>query len=300
MNRGDAISIPELATFKPRSSREIKTGSLLETEETGKYVTGARMILFLKRQTTPAANKNQIDNDAISSITWRPADDAGFNVSVVWVEGTDTYAFQQLMNPGPSLLTEYRIAEPEIKDRSLEVIGVQNSVNETLTISDCLKKSEALERFVTSPLYYARDVAFAEMQKCGEPALPVLRKMLTDQSLLSVHSEVIASMAKVAGEKIGDELTQLVKVELEFWKATGPILKEGWWNKIEDPETEILRNRYSRMYTALSSLKKLRFDGCRETVIELRDFWRSLPQLDDKGGLNQISEECDKILSALE
>ena len=101
------------------------------------------------------------------------------------------------------------------------------------------------------------------------------------------------------GKGVGDELTQIVRDELEFWKATGPRLKQGWWDEIDQPETEGLRNRYGRVYTALYSLRKLGFSGCKDIVIEFRDFWRSLPQLDDKSGLNQIGDECDKILNTL-
>lgn len=46
-------------------------------------------------------------------------------------------------------------------------------------------------------------------------------------------------------------------------------------------------------------LKKLKAVSCKALVIELRDFWRSLPQLEDKSGLDQMSKECDSILQVL-
>lgn len=137
------------------------------------------------------------------------------------------------------------------------------------------------------------------MQECGESALPVLRRMLSDPSLLKLHDDVITSLTVAGGMKVADELTQLVSYELDFWKVTAPKLKEGWWNQINEPETESLRDRYMKVYRALNSLKKLRFTGCRDIVIEFRDFWRSLPQLEDKSGLDQMTEECDKILEGL-
>ena len=299
LSPGEVISISELATFKSPSSRAIKAMFDRETKGPLKIVTGSRMILFLKKESEPVGNRRETYHDAASKFGWAPADKAGINVSVVWVEADQTFAFLQLMNPGPSLLTNYGETESEIRDRSFAVIRVQDSLNETLATSDCSKKTEALEEFSTSSLYYASEVAFAEMQKCGDAALGVLRRMLNDQSLLRVHRKVIESMADIGGEKVGDELTQIVKEELEFWKATGPGLKEGWWNEIDQPETDALRNRYGRVYAALYSLRKLGFSGCKESIIEFRDFWRSLPQLEDKSGLNQISEECDKILNSL-
>lgn len=34
--------------------------------------------------------------------------------------------------------------------------------------------------------------------------------------------------------------------------------------------------------------------------MHLRDFSRSLPQLNDPSGLNQIAEECDKLIGQLQ
>jgi hypothetical protein len=41
-----------------------------------------------------------------------------------------------------------------------------------------------------------------------------------------------------------------------------------------------------------------RLSGCRDTVVALRDFWRSLDQLRSIGD-NQILEACDKLLAEL-
>ena len=37
-----------------------------------------------------------------------------------------------------------------------------------------------------------------------------------------------------------------------------------------------------------------------DAVTRLRALWQSLPQLDDRSGLNQISETCTSILKKLE
>jgi hypothetical protein len=168
-----------------------------------------------------------------------------------------------------------------------------------LSIQDQSTRAQALEPFALSDLYYARDLAFAELQKCGKSALPVLRRMLSDQTILKSHSEVIKSLTAAGGDEVADELTSIVKGELEFWKDVGPRLRVGWWNDINNPETEVLRNRYSKILESLYSLRKLKTPGCKEIVTELRDFWRSLPQLEDKSGLTQMSEACDKVLEVL-
>jgi len=123
--------------------------------------------------------------------------------------------------------------------------------------------------------------------------------MLSDQSLVVLHAEVVESLAVAGGEKVGDELTAVVRKELEFWRAIGPTLQEGWWNDFPQLERFRLRDRYGKVFESLAALRKLKFPGCREVVTELRDFWRSQPQLEDKGGLNQMSQECDEILREL-
>jgi len=45
----------------------------------------------------------------------------------------------------------------------------------------------------------------------------------------------------------------------------------------------------------LSSLSKRRFTGCRKTVTELRDLWRSWPELSKVG----IAGACDDTLNEL-
>ncbi len=75
----------------------------------------------------------------------------------------------------------------------------------------------------------------------------------------------------------------------------------GWWNGtgLQWSEVETLRNRYVKVLHALYALKQIKYGGSRNAVIELRNFWRLLPQLEDKSGLNQMSEECDNVLKAL-
>jgi hypothetical protein len=46
-------------------------------------------------------------------------------------------------------------------------------------------------------------------------------------------------------------------------------------------------------------LRHARFADGKATVTAFRDYWRSLPQLEDRSGLNQMSEECDQLLAEL-
>jgi hypothetical protein len=309
LRSGDVVAIPELASFKSKSSRELKSGILgLTSYEPKKYVTGSRMILFLKKKEPSSEPSNNNTKISQAPDRWEPASQDGFNVSVLWIEGDQAFAFVQLMNPGPSLLTNYELylpsgpaggSEKQIRDRAFDVMRIQETANAAVAMQDESKRAEALVPFALSELYYARNLAFAELQKCGKAALPVLRTMLGDQTFLKLHGEVIKAMAEVGGEEVADELTDVVRVELLFWKETGPRLRHGWWNNINESETDNLRNRYSKVLGALYSLRKLKPIGCKEVVSEFRDFWRSLPQLEDKSGLDQMSEACDRVLQEL-
>jgi hypothetical protein len=283
LNYSETVFIQELAAFKSESLRQVKEWNS-EKPSTSKSVSGGKLILFLKK------NPN-------SKELWQSADLLGdFTVSVVWIENTETFAFIQTVNPGSSILVEYGQTETGIRNRIYEITGLENSLDSVLKIEDKTKRAEQLERFANSDFFPAREKAFEEFEKCGKSALPVLRKMLKDESLLKIHGDVIKTLRVVGGREVGNELTEIVKQEMNFWKETAPKLEVGWWNQINEPQTETLRNRYSKVLEAIYQLKELKFKNCRKIVTQFRNFWRSLPQLEDQSGLDQMSEECDKLL----
>ena len=87
--------------------------------------------------------------------------------------------------------------------------------------------------------------------------------------------------------------------ELAFWKKAGPQLPKGWWSGGGLPwaEVERLRDRYSVTLEAVQGIGETRHAGGREAVTALRRFWKSLPQLCE---IEQLAEECDRVLSALD
>jgi len=93
----------------------------------------------------------------------------------------------------------------------------------------------------------------------------------------------------------------MVETELAFWKRAAPTLKQGWWNGegLEWEQVEPLRIRYGVVLEVFYSLKKIRPPECRSAVTEFRDYWCSLPQLEDRSGLSQMSQACDAVLNAL-
>jgi hypothetical protein len=109
-------------------------------------------------------------------------------------------------------------------------------------------------------------------------------------------------LVKAGGKDVGRELTIMLEQELAFWQKTGPQLPLGWWNGGGLPwaEVERLRNRYSVTLEAVRGIGVARYREGQKVVTTLRDYWRSLPQLEDRSGLDQMSQECDRLLAALE
>ena len=286
---GEAVHVPGLAAFREKSSRLVNKPFGDGTAAPPLYVTGDRMVLFLRQR--PKAG-------AAGVRAWEPASRDGINVSVLWVEGGKAYAFVQVINPGDSILIDYG-PEGKIRDAFSEIDAEHASLERAAAVKNASARAEALEPFTAHELFLAREAAFEALRRCGRAALPVLLRVLHDQTRLKTHGEVIEALAEIGGQEVGEELTAVVGEELDFWKATAPGLRPGWWNEMNRPETETLRERYSKLYQALNGLQKLRYAGSREVVTELRDFWRSLPQLDDRSGLNQMSEACDAVIGKL-
>lgn len=295
----ETISVPEFADFAPKPSRLVKFAFGENSKELPQYVSGQKMILFLKRK-IQSRNSSAKESKAKLSSVWEAASyEKEMNVSVVWLEEEKSFAFIQIVNPGDSILVDYGKSEQQIKERISEVKQTQTSLNQIIAVPEKSSRADGLAPFTSSELHLASKLAFEELQKCGDAALPVLRRMLNDDSKLNLHDKVIESLATIGGKKVSRELTDIVREEMLFWKTVAPRLKEGWWNEINESETETLRDHYSKVLQALYSLQKLKFAGSKEVVTEFRDFWRSLPQLEDKGGLNQMSEACDDVLKEL-
>jgi hypothetical protein len=292
---GEVISVPELAAFSAKASRLIRKPIWDRSTEPEHYVTGDRMVLFLKEK--PRAKTE--GEESVRDRSWASANQwGGMDVSVLWVEGEKTYAFIQVMNPGASILIDYGKSEGEMNKIFSEIDADHASLERAAAVKDPAARAEALEPFTAHEVYLASEAAFEGLRGCGRAALPTLRRLLLDETKLKMHEQVIETMSEIGGEDVGEELTRVVGEELTFWKATAPGLSKDWWNHFNVPETEDLRDRYSKLYAALLGLKKLKHAGSYAVVAELRDYWRSLPQLDDGDEENQITTACNELLGA--
>ena len=300
---GETITIPEMAAFKAKDARLIDKWSWLQKEkEPPEYVTGARMILFLRDAKKVPEDLDRDKQANTTSSRWIAANLIGSEIkySTVWIDKGKLNWFVQQINPGPSLLSRIKTTETELKTEVFSVLSTQNSLKAALAIADPALRAEGLEPFTHHTIYRAKEQAFTALAECGEAALPVLRRMLHNDSLRKLHAKVIETFAKASRKTAGPELTTWVETEFEFWKQTAPSLEVGWWNgkglgvnQFDGLEmAEPLRDRWMALYQAVQALGEIRYTNAERVLSEVRDFWRSLPQLYN----DQISEACDKIL----
>jgi hypothetical protein len=297
LREGDSLTIPELAEFAPDNKRVIRKGihATFEAEPAMKvtHVSGKRIILFLRKKQEKGSSGKP------DKITWVPANRSWgrMDVSVAWVEAGRVYAMVQEVNPGPSAIYYQGKTEVEMKDRVLQIVKMQEALTKAIGRSEPVKVADAVKPLLEFKSYYVGDEAVETLGQSGNDGLPVLRKLLQDESCTRYHPGICHALAQAGGPKAGPDLTAVLKQELAFWKERGPGLKPEWWygKGIKWKEVENIDEHYSKAYAALKALRKISFSGCRETVKELRDCCLSL----GKDITKQLSDACDDVLKRL-
>jgi len=287
---GDALDLQTLAVPQGLSIEYVwsQPDDTSPTELSGK-----RMVLFLCRE-----------ENTEGRVQWSPQDSfGGIKVSTVWIENDQTFAFIQVINPGPSRLVPLRLSEQELKEKVEGIISVQFGIQEAAKTKDARERVRGLMAFVDSEERGFRRAAFMEIAKCGEPALPFLRDLLSKPEQVHLHDEVIETIAAAGGQSALSDLLSVVDEELKYWKKVGPDLSE-WWSQ------EPMTSHYSCLYKALQGLARIDVPPDRlQRIQEIRDYWESLPQLNNIGrgrrndgeyiGKSQIVEAADDVLDKI-
>jgi len=278
-----------------------------------KQTPGSRLVLFLKRgnQAQPSLDANGQEE----SPEWVPANlFHDMKTAAVWIDGATLYCFVQTMNPGPSVLVrcppryewdktkaewkETAMTPAALRERVDHVIRVQSELKTAIQTEDPASRTEQLRTFVRSDVGPAQSLAFEGLAKAGPSALPVLRAMLDDPEYTDLKESVMHAYVQAGGSALGQDLSARLESELAFWRATGPSLAPGWWNEDASPNAP-LRQRYVETLEILHGLATSRPFSALNTAIELRDFWRSLPQLNDSSGLYRMADECDQLVQQI-
>jgi hypothetical protein len=301
---GARITVPELtpgSDAKPISLYPKQTDAFpVEdgiSENIPRQPSGSRMILFLEKE--ESSDTSAGSESRSSGEKWRSADYTGnLKGSTVWIEGNQAHGFQQFMNPGPSVLSILRFSVEEMKDRVKTINPIQERFAQVVKIDDGAARAVGLKPYVRSDLYQARRFALNELGKCGPSAVGTIRGMLDDRAFFDEADELIRALVEAGGETVGEELNTRLRRDLEFWQATAPSLSEGWWNEDTTPHSP-LRRRYERTIQLILGLEQTHYAPAQVAATELGNLWRSLPQLNDPSGLNQVADACDRLTAHL-
>jgi hypothetical protein len=298
---GDRLVIPELRSAPnavpisnyPRLWEDALRGGV--SELIPREPPGSRMILFLKRSAVERGDTDRSDRTARGD--WRPSDILDtMKASVLWIDGDQVYCFTQLINPGPSVLFLLPHSEAIVRNRVAEINDIQENEIAAAAAADGELRAERLKPYVRSDVFPAQQFALAELGKSGPSAVRTILGMLDDPAFVDESPELVKALVGAGGETVGAELNDRLRKDLSFWRSTAPSLSKDWWN--EDARIHApLRERYEHTYQLIVGLEQARYAGALSTATQLRDFWRSLPQLNDPSGLNQMTEECDKLIS---
>lgn len=259
-----------------------------------KQPAGSRVILFLVGQT----DEHVIDGkSAIEG--WKPSDImASMQASIVWIEGGDLYAFEQVINPGLPLLCELRKSETDVRNRVAEIERNQAQMTSDLSISDGAERAERLEKYLGSDIFPVRLAALNELGKSGPSAVPVISTMIDDPAFASESSELIHALVDAGGKTAGRELTRRLQRELEFWRSKGRSLRDGWWNENLNGYSPY-RAHNSATYELIFGLETIRYRNALSTVVEFRKVWLSVPKADTSSTEDEIGNLCEKLIAAL-
>lgn len=307
LNAGDHVSVPQLEpgphaipiALYSNQSRPFQPSGNGHIEDIPRQPVGSHIVLFMQRESEDEPPPNAA-NTTGRPPEWEPSDFFHeIRSSVIWLDGSELYVFTQWMNPGPSLLSKWDKSLAAVHARVAEIIRMQKALNDSVRLQDKSERAERLKPYVHSDAFPAREFALEQLGKCGPSALATIRTMLDNPEYALEADDLIKAYSEAGGELAGEELSNRLEKELAFWQATGPKLQQGWWNQDAKPDAP-LRLRYGQTIQLIRGLQRTHYMPPLTTAIQLRDFWRSLPQLNDPSGINQLATECDSLISHLQ
>ena len=298
---GERLVIPELrpaANAFPISAYPQSWPNGNGWETIPKQPLGSRMILFLR---TSASGPNPPSSpQANVRGGWLPSDLMNtMKASVVWMDGVQTYCFRQNNNPGPSTLDVLPYSLEQLRNRVSEIVDIQRDMALAVAAQDGHQRAEALKPYARSEILPVQQFALEQLGKSGPSAVPTIRGMLNDPVFAGHASELVEALLQAGGTGAGQDLDSLLLRELAFWKSTAPSLRQGWWNA----DTSIhapLREEYGKTINLVIGIGQIHYSPALASVTQLRNLWRSQPQLNDPSGTDRMVEECDKSISQLQ
>jgi hypothetical protein len=255
---------------------------------------GDRLIVFLRRPgALPEYNPRPdlpVDTDG-----WQPANLMGdLRTSAVWIQDGVTYGFVQTMNPGPTHLIMLRVSETQLRTSIQSVLQLRDAMDRAVANTDPVKRGRQLAALFRSENAIAKMSALEKLKRGGAAETNVLFALLSDQSLLGWHQDIIGALA---GKGVADaRFASLLNEETAYWSAACRTLKPGWSNGTRYPDVETTRNHYARAYALLNAIHQLNFSEARPAVRNFAAVWGKCPPLERREETNQIADTLRLLL----
>lgn len=289
---GEHLVIPELRpdpNAAPISAYTQSSPQGVDREALPNQPPGSSMILFLRNTQSSASSRSK----------WLPSDLMNsMKASAVWIDGNHIYCFEQTFNPGPSILNTSARSTLYLHDRVSQIAGIQRELRDVLAMQDARQRAEALKQYAYSSIFPVQQFALEQLGNSGSAAVPTILGLVDDPTVPCDASELVAMLVKAGGLSVGLLLSDRLSQELTFWKSTAPSLHQGWWNS--DPSIHApLRQHYGKTIQLIVGIREIGYTPAIGTVGQVRDYWRSQPQLNDSTGLDQMVEECNRTIRHL-
>ena len=295
LGAGESISVPELKCFANADLRRV-----ISYGADGRVVSGARMIVFLVKSLT-LPEQSAGDN---RGTRWLPAGGFGYTrifagnwkgrdntqhmaISIAWVEREQVYAVNGGgfgVHVGIRQLRNETVEKARARVRFLA--GKSEGLAKAGATADPSHRAQALLPFLSESDHRRREHAFMTLADCGEPALRHLRGILADDDLADQHYLAVKALVKAGGNEVEEELTGVLREELEFWR-TVPGVNATEWNNLPAG----LRSRCFKLEQILQGLTWLKGAKAQDLV-------RDIVALERIG--QRVLYQCERYFNAIE
>lgn len=312
LKTGDLLLAPALKKFAEETWRTegqslYNTNEKWAKDDKKKTVMSCRkVLLFLKRlseEDKPNGKQeaNQVTVEGHPDVVWVPANFFGPETSAAWIEGGKVYSFVQWRNPGPSLLSDIGCDEKATLTIIRKLCAARDELGQIESLDDKVAACERAFVYVESEFTQVADRAFDVIGRCGRPAVNPLRRILEDPQKAKFHVQAVCALGLIDGKEVEDQLLLDFQAEIKHWQEFGPKLKVGWWNGtgLDWKKVDEYRREYCKTLEYVYVFQKRALKGAREPLDRFRRLWRSLPQLEDSNGLDQMSKACDAAIMAI-
>jgi|GEM_PF-2668916 len=236
-----------------------------------------RVMLFLKRD--PSGD-------------W--TSDEEMKISIAWSRDTMTYAFQQMMNPGPRLLAPTGMTELALRREVKQMCTLQNHFLRIAALPDPKLRADSLFYFVIDERHYDMHKELDEaVTSCGKHGIDLLLRILRTDTAQNIQLHLLQELYFKWREESCAAFTELLKMETAFWNEKAPQLKAGWWDEKSShpaPEIQYLRHRNGKTYYICAFAMDVKCAEAKKAVEEFRALWFSYPQLYNSHASNQVTQ----------